>query len=63
MILCFGWGGSAFTAAPGWWWIPVLCCHLGGIIGASLHLVLIEWEWSKLSKEETSSGLEGKEAI
>ena len=51
MILCFGWGSSAFTASPGWWWIPVVCCHLGGVLGAVLHLVLIEWEWASVGSQ------------
>ena len=63
MLLCCGWGQSAFTASPGWWWIPVICCHLGGILGAGLHLVLIEWEWSKASIQRSSQDMEDKEAV
>ena len=63
MLLCFGWGSSAFTASPGWWWIPVLCCHLGAIIGAGIYLVLIELEWSKSGTENTCEDIEEKETI
>ena len=63
MILCFGWGRSAFTASPGWWWIPVICCHLGGIIGAVLHLVLIEWDWTKTSKQRNTSDLQEEQEV
>ena len=61
MILCFGWGSSAFTASPGWWWIPVVCCHLGGVLGAVLHLVLIEWEWTSVAKDINTADKEKKE--
>jgi MIP family channel proteins len=28
-----GWGGSVFTAANGWWWVPVVAPLIGGTIG------------------------------
>ena len=63
MILCFGWGSSAFTASPGWWWIPVVCCHLGGVLGAVLHLVLIEWEWTSVAKDINTADKEKEEEV
>ena len=63
MILCFGWGSSAFTASAGWWWIPVVCCHLGGVLGAVLHLVLIEWEWTSVVKDINTVDKEKEEEI
>merc|ERR1719244_1553123 len=37
-----GWGLSAFTAHNHWWWIPVVACHVGGVIGAFVFYFLIE---------------------
>ena len=42
MISLLGWGGAAFTAHSHWWWIPVLACHLGGLLGVSIHWLLLE---------------------
>jgi MIP family channel proteins len=28
-----GWGGGVFTAANGWWWVPVVAPLIGGTIG------------------------------
>ena len=44
MTWMFGWGGQVWTHSSYWFWIPVVCCHLGGILGAGLHWLLIEWE-------------------
>ena len=45
MTWMFGWGTEVWSASNYWFWIPVIMCHVGGIIGAGLHLVLCEWSW------------------
>jgi MIP family channel proteins len=37
-----GWGGEVFTAANGWWWVPVVAPCLGAIVGAVVYDALIE---------------------
>jgi MIP family channel proteins len=32
-----GWGGAVFTAANGWWWVPVVAPVVGAILGAWLY--------------------------
>jgi glycerol uptake facilitator-like aquaporin len=32
-----GWGGAVFTAANGWWWVPVVAPLAGGVLGAVLY--------------------------
>jgi len=37
-----GWGTEVFTASYYWFWIPVVCCHIGGILGALIHFLGVE---------------------
>jgi len=37
-----GWGWQVFSSHQGWWWIPVVCSHLGGLLGAILYTVAIK---------------------
>jgi MIP family channel proteins len=32
-----GWGGAVFTAANGWWWVPIAAPIVGAILGAWLY--------------------------
>ena len=62
MISLCGWGAEAFSSHGWWFWIPVVCCHLGGVVGVVVHTVVIEHQWgteSKAAKEET--GMEKEE--
>ena len=61
MTLCFCWGSFAITASPWWWWIPVVCSHLGGVLGVALHLVFIEWEWTSMAKDINTADIEKEE--
>ena len=61
MTLCFCWGSFAITASPWWWWIPVVCSHLGGVLGVALHLVFIEWEWTSVAKDINTADIEKEE--
>lgn len=36
-----GWGGDVFTAAGGWWWVPVVAPCLGAIVGALAYDALV----------------------
>jgi len=42
MIALCGWGTEAFSAHNWWWWIPVVWCHVGGILGVIIHWAVIE---------------------
>lgn len=32
-----GWGGGVFSAAHGWWWVPVVAPCVGAVIGAVVY--------------------------
>jgi len=32
-----GWGSAVFSAANGWWWVPIVAPMIGGIIGAYVY--------------------------
>jgi MIP family channel proteins len=36
-----GWGSGVFTAANGWWWVPVVAPCVGGVLGAVVYDLLI----------------------
>lgn len=36
-----GWGSGVFTAANGWWWVPIVAPMIGGIIGAWVYDFLV----------------------
>ena len=36
-----GWGGGVFSAANGWWWVPVVAPCVGGVAGALAYDFLI----------------------
>ncbi|XP_028649869.2 aquaporin-10-like [Erpetoichthys calabaricus] len=38
-----GWGTAVFTAFDNWWWIPIVAPMLGGVIGAYIYLLFIEF--------------------
>ncbi|XP_046840101.1 aquaporin-3-like isoform X2 [Xenia sp. Carnegie-2017] len=42
-IAMAGWGGEAFTAHDHWFWIPPVACSLGGIFGAYLYVLMVEF--------------------
>ena len=45
ILVMAGWGGEVFTAHNHWWFIPLLSCHLGAILGAGAYLLLVELHW------------------
>ena len=45
MCSMFGWGSSVWSASSYYWWIPVVFCHIGGVLGTMIHVVLVEWTW------------------
>lgn len=55
MTWMFGWGNAVWKQSSYWWWIPVVCCHVGGVIGALLHLLLIEWTWDRCGDYEDTA--------
>lgn len=36
-----GWGSGVFTAAGGWWWVPVVAPCVGAVVGALAYDLLI----------------------
>lgn len=36
-----GWGGAVFTAADGWWWVPVVAPCVGAVLGAFAYDLLV----------------------
>ena len=36
---------EAFWSHSGWWWIPVVCCHLGGFLGMAIYYLVVEHGW------------------
>ena len=32
-----GWGGGVFTAANGWWWVPIIGPCVGGVLGGTVY--------------------------
>jgi MIP family channel proteins len=36
-----GWGSGVFTAANGWWWVPVVGPCIGGVLGGYVYDLLI----------------------
>ena len=36
-----GWGGDVFSAASGWWWVPVVAPCVGAVLGAVTYDALI----------------------
>jgi glycerol uptake facilitator-like aquaporin len=36
-----GWGGGVFTAANGWWWVPIVGPTIGALIGAVFYDVCV----------------------
>jgi len=36
-----GWGSGVFSAANGWWWVPVIAPLVGGVVGAFAYDVMV----------------------
>ena len=52
MISLFGWGGEAFSEHGYWFWIPVVCCHVGGVVGVVIHKVVVEHQWGTMETQK-----------
>ncbi|XP_061641302.1 aquaporin-7 isoform X2 [Phyllopteryx taeniolatus] len=38
-----GWGPDVFRAGNGWWWVPIVAPMIGGVLGAGLYKVFVEF--------------------
>ena len=45
-----GWGGEVFTGYTHWWIVPVLACHAGALLGASLYWLLLTTEVTEVGE-------------
>uniref|UniRef100_UPI00398EC12B aquaporin-9b n=1 Tax=Pristiophorus japonicus TaxID=55135 RepID=UPI00398EC12B len=37
-----GWGFEVFRAGNGWWWVPVIAPMIGGVLGTSIYVLIIQ---------------------
>ncbi|XP_061543891.1 aquaporin-7 isoform X1 [Phycodurus eques] len=44
-----GWGPDVFRAGNGWWWVPIVAPMIGGVLGAGLYKVFVEFHHPPLS--------------
>ncbi|NP_001082310.1 aquaporin [Xenopus laevis] len=55
-----GWGSEVFSAGGHWWWVPVLGPLVGGVVGAVIYEVFIEFHHpSPNQKQESEEPTEG----
>ena len=47
-----GWGLKVFTGYSHWWLVPVLACHLGGVLGALIYWLLLHNDAVEKEEEE-----------
>ncbi|XP_067827608.1 aquaporin-9-like isoform X2 [Heptranchias perlo] len=59
-----GWGFEVFSAGDGWWWVPVIAPMIGGVLGTSVYVLIIELHHKEPIPEEshcsTEQQIEGK---
>jgi MIP family channel proteins len=55
-----GWGGEVFTAARGWWWVPVVAPCAGAVAGAFAYDLLIVRQHPPASVTVGAPGAERK---
>jgi MIP family channel proteins len=46
-----GWGGEVFTAAGGWWWVPIVAPCVGAILGALTYDLFVSRHHPPLAAE------------
>ena len=51
MIFLSGWGWEAFSSHGYWFWIPLVWCHVGGIVGVTIHGAVVEHGWGTAQGE------------
>jgi MIP family channel proteins len=51
-----GWGGEVFTAANGWWWVPIVGPCVGAVVGAVTYDLLIASHHPPIAVDAASHG-------
>lgn len=44
-----------FRSGDYYFWVPLLCCHVGGILGSWVYKIFIEIHWPEVSYDFTGS--------
>ncbi len=50
-----GWGGGVFSAANGWWWVPIVAPCVGAVLGGAVYDLLVTRNYP--------AGRQGSEAV
>ena len=47
-----GWGWEVFNGFNHWWLVPILACHLGGVLGAVIYWLLLHSDHDSVDVEK-----------
>ncbi|UXI15948.1 frataxin, partial [Sarcoptes scabiei] len=61
--LLSGWSEIAFTQGKFYYWVPIVACHIGGVIGCWLYRLIIENHWPIDSMHPSDRDEYGQESI
>ncbi|XP_072316684.1 aquaporin-10a [Eucyclogobius newberryi] len=54
--LTAGWGTEVFTCYNYWFWVPLVAPLIGGVLGALIYLLFIEWQLPEHPPEDPHTG-------
>ncbi|CAG0888247.1 unnamed protein product [Cyprideis torosa] len=58
-----GWGSAVFTAYNYWAWIPMVACHIGGVLGVVIYKVFIQNHWPPLYEVTAQTQMQNQLAM